>query len=164
MPADGFLAPGQDVKLEVTFHPTAVNADIRVERIHCRLLNSAGSSAADAAGGAAASSDLLLTLTGACVQSEAAGELTFKCNVRTSTSKSITLSNSSSTNWQLRPAIQNEFWSGPEFLQVRSQLLACVPAATLPMPICRTVWSQQLPLNSNEPLAVYARHAAMMLT
>jgi hydrocephalus-inducing protein len=128
--ADGFLAPGQDVKLEVTFHPTAVNADIRVERIHCRLLNSAGSgsSTADAAGGAAASSDLLLTLTGACVQSEAAGELTFKCNVRTSTSKSIALSNSSSTNWQLRPAIKNEFWSGPEFLQVSglaARLRAC---------------------------------------
>ncbi|WIA13448.1 hypothetical protein OEZ85_007028 [Tetradesmus obliquus] len=121
-PADGFLAPGQDVKLEVAFHPTAVNADIRVERVHCRLLNSApagsGGSAAELAGAAAASSDLLLTLTGVCVQSEAAGELSFKCNVRTSTSKSITLSNSSSTNWQLRPAIQNEFWSGPEFLQV----------------------------------------------
>ena len=32
-PGDGFLAPGQDVKLEVTFHPRSINADIRMERV-----------------------------------------------------------------------------------------------------------------------------------
>ena len=37
-PGDGFLAPGQDVKLEVTFHPRSINADIRMERV--RVWNS----------------------------------------------------------------------------------------------------------------------------
>ena len=32
-PGDGFLGPGQDVKLEVTFHPRSINADIRMERV-----------------------------------------------------------------------------------------------------------------------------------
>eukprot|EP00775_Hariotina_reticulata_P008964 gene8964-9139_t len=69
-PAEGFLAAGQDVKLEVSFHPTAVTPDIRVERLQA------------------------------------------------STSKSIPLHNPSSSSWQLRPVIQNDFWSGAELLQI----------------------------------------------
>jgi hydrocephalus-inducing protein len=38
--------------------------------------------------------------------------------VRSSTSKSIKLENHTSSNWQLRPVISNDFWSGAEFLQV----------------------------------------------
>lgn len=131
--AEGFLAPGQDIKLEVSFHPTSVNSDIRVERLHCKLSSSAaaaeGSSrsaspalgAAADIGGSSVSSDLLLTLTGACIMSEAVGEpVQFRCNVRSSSSQVIQLQNNSSTNWQLRPVVQNEFWSGAEFLQVSS--------------------------------------------
>lgn len=33
---EGFLAPGADLKLEVTFQPTTVDSDIRVERARCR--------------------------------------------------------------------------------------------------------------------------------
>lgn len=74
---------------------------------------------ADVSSSAAHTSDLLLTLTGACVQSEAVGEpVVFRCNVRASTSKNILLQNPSSTSWQLRPVIQNDFWTGAEFLQV----------------------------------------------
>lgn len=36
-PCDGFLPPGRDVKLEVTFHPTVVSQDIRVERVRCQV-------------------------------------------------------------------------------------------------------------------------------
>jgi hydrocephalus-inducing protein len=126
---EGFLAPGQDVKLEVSFHPTAVNPDIRVEQLRCRLTGSAAAptAAADASAAAAAPSaltlqklpDLLLTLTGACAASEATGEpVLFKCLVRSSTSKSIRLENPTSGTWQLRPVISNDFWSGPELLQV----------------------------------------------
>ena len=32
-PASGFLAPNQDVKLEITFHPKGVSSDIRVEKV-----------------------------------------------------------------------------------------------------------------------------------
>lgn len=125
---DGFLAPGQDVKLEVSFHPTAVNPDIRLEQLRCKLSGSAAVAAAAADASAAAGPatvslqklpDLLLTLTGACAATEATGEpVLFKCMVRSSTSKSIKLENPTSSNWQLRPVISNEFWSGAEFLQV----------------------------------------------
>lgn len=127
--AEGFLAPGQDVKLEVSFHPTAVSPDIRVEQLRCKLSGSAAAptAAADASAVQAAPAlvslqklpDLPLTLTGACAASEPTGEpVVFKCMVRSSTSKSIKLDNPTSSNWQLRPVISNDFWSGPEFLQV----------------------------------------------
>jgi hydrocephalus-inducing protein len=127
--AEGFLAPGQDVKLEVSFHPTALNPDIRIEQLRCKLSGSAAAPTAAADASAAGGSpgavslqklpDLLLTLTGACAASEATGEpVVFKCMVRSSTSKSIKLENHTSSNWQLRPVISNDFWSGAEFLQV----------------------------------------------
>jgi hydrocephalus-inducing protein len=155
-PPEGFLAPGQDVKLEVSFHPTAVNPDMRVEQLRCRLSGSAAAAAltvtsegalaaaSAGAGGAGAAApapllqsipDLVLTLTGACSASEAIGEpLAFRCNVRTATSKSLRLDNPSSTNWQLRPVISHEFWSGAEFVQVwLCMWCVCVCEKTTPL-------------------------------
>ncbi|KXZ49496.1 hypothetical protein GPECTOR_21g722 [Gonium pectorale] len=103
-PADGFLAPGQDVKLDVTFHPTEVNPDVRVDKVKLRV-----------EGGA----ECLLTLTGACIATAAQPEVvSFSCNVRASASQSITISNNSSSAWSLRPVLQNDFFSGPESLAV----------------------------------------------
>lgn len=69
MRAEGFLAPGQDVKLEVSFHPTGLEPDIRADRIHCRI----GEPGTDGSG------LLFLTLAGACVPSTLQPEpVTFK--------------------------------------------------------------------------------------
>ena len=63
--------------------------------------------------------DSFLTLTGACSQTQAqAASLDFKAAVRGSTTQSITLANPSVTPWQLKPLIQNDYWSGPEVLMV----------------------------------------------
>jgi len=139
-PAEGFLAAGQDVKLEVTFHPNAVEPDIRVERLRCRLLDAPGPAATAAAAAAgAAMRELLLTLTGSCVASQALSEvLTFKCAVRASTRKSLTLTNPSSAAWQLRPVIQHDFWSGPEFLQVPAGVKAEYMLTYKPMTMTAT--------------------------
>ena len=32
-PGSGFLAPNQQAQLEITFHPRAINPDIRVDRV-----------------------------------------------------------------------------------------------------------------------------------
>lgn len=45
--------------------------------------------------------------------------LTHRCNVRACATAPILLSNTTDTLWQLRPIIQNDFWSGPEFIKVR---------------------------------------------
>jgi hypothetical protein len=36
-PAEGYLAPQHDVKLNVTFHPGCVDADIRVQGLVCTV-------------------------------------------------------------------------------------------------------------------------------
>lgn len=63
--------------------------------------------------------DSFLTLTGACSQTQAqATTLDFKAAVRGSSSQTLTLANPSVTPWQLKPVIQNDYWSGPEVLMV----------------------------------------------
>lgn len=63
--------------------------------------------------------DSFLTLTGACSQTQAqASTLEFKAAVRGSANQSITIANPSITPWQLKPVIQNDYWSGPEVLAV----------------------------------------------
>ncbi len=36
-PAEGYLAPQQDVKLDVTFHPGGVDPDIRLQGLVCKV-------------------------------------------------------------------------------------------------------------------------------
>ncbi len=103
-PSDGFLGPHQDVKLDVTFHPTAVGADIRADRV--RLAVDGGE-------------DRSLTLTGACIGTSAQPDaVSFSCAVRQSATQQITLQNPSNSAWSLRPTIHNDFFSGSEFVEV----------------------------------------------
>ncbi|KAL0040642.1 hypothetical protein WJX79_000331 [Trebouxia sp. C0005] len=103
-PASGFLAPNQQAQVDITFHPRAIHPDIRVDKVRCKV-----------EGG----EDSFLTLTGACSQTQAqAVTLDFKAAVRGSSSQTLTLANPSVTPWQLKPVIQNDYWSGPEVLMV----------------------------------------------
>ena len=36
-PASGFLAPNQQAQVEITFRPTAIHPDIRVEKVSCHM-------------------------------------------------------------------------------------------------------------------------------
>jgi len=104
-PAEGFLGPNQDTRLEVTFHPGKVDSDIRVERIRCKV-----------EGG----EDRYLTLTGSCVEQDGdATEVRFQCAVRGSVKQTVSIHNTSTTQaWQLQPVFRNDAWSGSEFLSV----------------------------------------------
>ena len=63
--------------------------------------------------------DSFLTLTGACSQSQAqATSLDFKAAVRGSSSQTVTLANPTVTAWEIKPVIQNDYWTGPELLIV----------------------------------------------
>ncbi|KAJ7536387.1 hypothetical protein O6H91_12G067600 [Diphasiastrum complanatum] len=98
-PLEGFLAPQQLAKLEVTFHPTRASADIRVEGIPCHI--SSGET-------------LYLALTGSCTESTVCQELlNFKAPVRSTEIKTIQINNDTSSDWLLHPKITNLFWSGP---------------------------------------------------
>jgi hydrocephalus-inducing protein len=103
-PMEGFLAPGQDCKVEVAFHPTRLSADVRADGIECHVEGFGV---------------LKMTLTGTCVQATSQdAPVHFVSPVRSSQVKSVKVQNNSSENWHIRPAIQNEFWTGAEVLEV----------------------------------------------
>ncbi|KAI9002678.1 hypothetical protein BC832DRAFT_104056 [Gaertneriomyces semiglobifer] len=103
-PSEGYISPGMEVSLEITFHPLQLNPDVRYENLVCRVEGM---------------QPLFLTLTGMCVpppvQSDA---LKFSTTVRQSDVKSVPLINRSGTFWSIRPTIENDYWSGPEIIEL----------------------------------------------
>ncbi|EFJ12294.1 hypothetical protein SELMODRAFT_425615 [Selaginella moellendorffii] len=103
-PMEGFLTPRQVSKLDVTFHPSAANPDMRIEDIPCQV-----------EGG----EPLHLTLLGGCVEQGAPAEtLKFMAAVRATESKMIQLKNPTTQNWLVHPAISHPYWSGAVTVQV----------------------------------------------
>ncbi|KAJ3106206.1 hypothetical protein HDU97_006839 [Phlyctochytrium planicorne] len=103
-PTEGYISPGMDISLEITFHPTEVNQDIRYENL---------------VGQVEGTTPLYLTLTGMCVPQPIQNDiLKFSTPVRQSDIKSIKLENKTSISWHIRPIIENEHWSGPESVDV----------------------------------------------
>ncbi|XP_009877078.1 PREDICTED: hydrocephalus-inducing protein-like, partial [Apaloderma vittatum] len=99
-PAKGYISPGMEVPLVVTFHPPKLNHNIQYEGLQCFIQ-----------GG----EPLRLTLTGCCEDTPVTKEtLTFSCDVREEHSQIILLSNPSNETWAVRPVIDGEHWKGPE--------------------------------------------------
>ncbi|KAJ3159463.1 hypothetical protein HDU86_001781 [Geranomyces michiganensis] len=103
-PSEGYISPGMEVSLEITFHPMEFSADIRYENLLCRIEGIA---------------PLSLTLSGMCVPPPVQNEiLKFSAPVRQSDAKAIPITNKTSTHWHVRPIIDNEFWSGHEVIDI----------------------------------------------
>ena len=109
-PSEGFVPANQDVQLEVWFHPTTQGADIRADKIKCQIGGK----------GAGSAEPLDLTLTGACVPQEAQeGVVEFKTTARLTTEGSVSVTNSGTQTWNLKPTVTGDQWSGPEFFEVK---------------------------------------------
>ncbi|KAJ3416712.1 hypothetical protein HDV05_000542 [Chytridiales sp. JEL 0842] len=105
-PSEGYISPGMDLPLEITFHPTEINQDIRYESLACAIEGS---------------SPLYLTLTGMCIPQPLQSDiLKFSAPVRQTDVKGIKIENKTSMLWHIRPIIENEFWSGPETFDVEA--------------------------------------------
>jgi hydrocephalus-inducing protein len=105
-PTEGFIPQNDEVKLEITFSPTALNDDIRLEGLRC---NVEGAEPID------------LTLTGKSVEAPDTNEvLEFSCPVRCPTlqTKDVTLQNPTDVSWSLKPSISHEAWHGAEMLNI----------------------------------------------
>ena len=94
-----------DLPLEIAFHPTVVNPDIRYSNLTCNI-----------EGG----KPLKLTLTGVCAACPPTGKelVQFQCNVREMDRKLINISNKSGNQWVLSPVVEGEFFQGPDTLVV----------------------------------------------
>lgn len=90
-PMSAFIAPGSNLKVDVTFHPKEVSADLRVDKLPLR-----------ATGDAACH----VTLTGACAEvAPHPDAVEFACPVRGSDKRAVKLTNPSVTTWQLKPVV-----------------------------------------------------------
>jgi hydrocephalus-inducing protein len=93
-----------EIAQEITFHPSELNQDIRYENIPCEIEGM---------------SPLYLTLTGMCIPQPVQTDLLkFSAPVRSPDVKNITLLNKSTSVWHIQPIIDNEYWTGPQSIDV----------------------------------------------
>ncbi|XP_067158936.1 hydrocephalus-inducing protein homolog [Apteryx mantelli] len=103
-PAKGYISPGMDVPLLVTFHPSKPSQAIQYNGLQCFIQGS---------------EPLQLTLAGCCMEVPATKEtLNFTCDVREKQSQTILLSNPSNEAWTMQPVIKGQHWEGPEFFHL----------------------------------------------
>ncbi|XP_033920410.1 hydrocephalus-inducing protein-like [Melopsittacus undulatus] len=106
-PTKGYISPGMDVPLVVTFRPSKLSQAVQYEGLRCFIQGSEA---------------LQLTLAGSCVEAPGPKEtLTFSCHVRERQSQTILLSNPSSEAWTLQPIIEGKYWKGPEFIHLEAR-------------------------------------------
>ena len=103
-PSEGFIGPGQDVTLDISFTPTELSQDIRVENLTCKV---------------AGAEPLSISLFGSCIENAAEERvLHFESKVREEDTQSIVIANPTNHAWHLKPVIENESWSGSDSLTV----------------------------------------------
>jgi hypothetical protein len=106
-PFDGYLAPGTESSLDLTFHPNALHPDFRKEGLLCQVEG--------------VKMPLSLTLTGMCIpQPNFIDTIKFGTPVRTPEMKSIQISNKTNFIWSIKPLIDHPSWSGEECVIVEA--------------------------------------------
>jgi hydrocephalus-inducing protein len=104
-PVQGYLPPGSDIALTVTFTPKKIAQDIRFEQLRCTI-----------EGGKM----LYLSLSGNASMQQVEREVVqFMTPVRQAEVKQVKLVNTSSTDtWNLRPVFDNECFRGPAMVKI----------------------------------------------
>jgi hydrocephalus-inducing protein len=101
-PLEGYLSPGLEVRVAVTFAPRRQSPVVRFEGVKCTI-----------EGGA----PLLVDISGLPTAREAEKEpLVFHCPVRSHDTKTIKLANPSDKPWVIQPVVEGSAWTGPASL------------------------------------------------
>uniref|UniRef100_W5LN16 HYDIN axonemal central pair apparatus protein n=1 Tax=Astyanax mexicanus TaxID=7994 RepID=W5LN16_ASTMX len=100
-PAKGYITPGMELPLEVTFAPVEVKQNVRYDNLCCSI-----------EGG----KPVTITLAGSCIPPQVV--LNFACQVRSQCTQSLSLSNPSNQSWNLQPVLEGEYWSAAPFFVV----------------------------------------------
>ena len=97
-PRQGYIAPGSEIGLVVTFMPSKVQTEVRFDKVRC-----------DIEGGPA----LLINLTGFGIGQQFEREvIQFSTQVRQSDVKVVKINNPSVDSWTLRPVFDNDCFAG----------------------------------------------------
>ncbi|XP_030281249.1 hydrocephalus-inducing protein homolog isoform X1 [Sparus aurata] len=98
VPSEGYICPGKEVPLEVTFAPMELSNDTRYENLSCCVKGS--------------TSPITLTVTGSCIIASTSKEVVhFVCPVRGSHIQTLPVSNPTNQHCSIRPVIEGEQWS-----------------------------------------------------
>jgi len=112
-PESGYINPNSNLDLEVTFHPSKADPDIRYSKVPCIIK-----------GG----DQLELSLMGKSVELDTTTteELAFTTKVRKTTSQSVTVQNTEDREWTINPTISSEGEAAKGYFVGKSTLV--VPA------------------------------------
>jgi hydrocephalus-inducing protein len=106
-PETGYISPAMEINFDITFSPTEISQDIRKDNIKCLLEGC---------------NPLKLTLLGSCVQIVPVKEVQhFETFVRQRETKQIAILNRTNSMWEIRPAIEGEYFTGPEVIVIEPQ-------------------------------------------
>jgi hydrocephalus-inducing protein len=112
-PESGYINPNSNLDLEVTFHPSVADPDIRYSKVPCIIK-----------GG----DQLELSLMGKSVELDTTNteELNFTTKVRKTTQQSVTVQNTEDREWTINPTISSEGEAAKGYFVGKSTLV--VPA------------------------------------
>jgi hydrocephalus-inducing protein len=103
-PLEGFLAPNQSMMFTIQFAPTREERDIRVDNIQMSVDGNP---------------PMFLTLTGSAVGKEPDGQVfSFSTQVRNTEVQKIPIKNVQNCVWRVKPAIDNDYWSGDDMIEI----------------------------------------------
>ena len=124
-PVQGYVPPGSDLALTVSFTPKRVIPDIRFEQLRCEI-----------EGGA----PLLLTVSGGGVSQQVERDIIqFSTPVRHTEIKTIKIQNTSSEAWFLRPIYDNDCFSGHPTVIVQAGQTVPYEISFLPLTMSQSV-------------------------
>lgn len=112
-PESGYVNPNSNMDLEVTFHPSQADPDIRCNKVKC-----------DIKGG----EPVFLTLMGKCIEQDSSSlqSLNFATVVRKSAKQIVTIQNAEDKEWAINPTISTESDACSGYFQGKQTLI--VPA------------------------------------
>ncbi|CAD8206755.1 unnamed protein product [Paramecium octaurelia] len=110
-PLSGTLPAHEDLQFQITFHPNAIDNDIRFDKVKCLIQNS---------------DPLYLNLLGKCIEQpkEQIQEVKFETVVRVPTSKKVTVKNPTPKPWKVKASVSallpqfKDYFEGKEYIEV----------------------------------------------
>ncbi|CAN2389289.1 axonemal central apparatus assembly [Pristimantis euphronides] len=103
-PSSGYITANTEVTFDIVFHPVEISSEVHYENLLCVIERG---------------KTMKLTLSGSCIGPPSTKEVfNFQCQVRSTQTQIISLSNKTNQTWHLRPVIDGEHWGGAEFITV----------------------------------------------
>ncbi len=121
-PVMGYISAGMEVNFDIKFNPSELVADLRKENVQCFVEGI---------------KPLIVNLSGSCVQVVPQKEAhTFDTFVRQKEVKQISISNRTNVQWDLKPLIEGEYFSGLESFLVEPQSTMNYEVTYFPLTMC----------------------------